>query len=125
MNDFLSTFLQNLAMALIPLLVPVAVVWIVKEIQLIWSDFKARNAGLAYILEDGAKLAVAAAEQAGIAKIITDKKSYAIATLQAILDTHGYKNIDLGVIEAAIEAAVGNAAFPHSTPPATTPTPSS
>lgn len=60
-----------------------------------------------WTLKAGADMAVKAAEQLEIAKLITDKKGYAIATLKNYLDANGI-DIDLALIEAAIEAAVIN-----------------
>lgn len=54
-----------------------------------------------------ARMAVLAAEQAGLAGVVTDKKASAIAAAQAMLADRGLK-VDLTALDAAIEAAVAS-----------------
>jgi len=56
-------------------------------------------------LEEAAVFAVMAAEQAGAAELIKDKKVYAFDIAERWLELRGIK-IDLDLIDAAIEAAV-------------------
>lgn len=113
MNEFWSKFLQELILAMITIFLPTLLIWIIAKIRESWARFQVWKPTLATVLEQGAKLVVEAAEQSGIAGLVTDKKEYAISSLQAYLNAHGWKGIDLKVIDAAIEAAVKEANFPH------------
>ena len=114
MNEFWSEFITKFALALIPVVVPL----VVAKVFQLWAKGKQAltewNPTLAYVLEAGAKMVVSAAEQAGAAALIADKKEYAINALQNYLDAHGFKNLDISVLDAAIEDAVKKAAFEHS-----------
>ena len=57
------------------------------------------------MLAEAAKVAVTAAEQAGAAKLISDKKVYAMDIAERWLAEHGV-HLDFELIDAAIEAAV-------------------
>ena len=114
MNDFWAKFAEAVALALIPVVVPL----VVAKVFQLWAKGKealqAYNPTLADVLEAGAKMVVSAAEQAGAAQLIADKKEYAINALQKYLADHGFGKVDLVVIDAAIEDAVKKAAFEHS-----------
>ena len=114
MNEFWSEFITKFALALIPVVVPL----VVAKVFQLWAKGKQAltewNPTLAYVLEAGAKMVVSAAEQAGAAQLIADKKEYAINALQKYLADHGFGKVDLVVIDAAIEDAVKKAAFEHS-----------
>ena len=60
---------------------------------------------LTYEVMKVTRLAIAAAEQAGAANLINDKKKYALNIAEKWLSDAGIK-IDLDLISAAIEAAV-------------------
>ena len=63
-------------------------------------------------VERAATFAVQAAEQSGLANLIQDKKNYAIEVAQKWLQAQGIKGVDLKLLDAAIEQAVGDL-FPH------------
>ena len=114
MTEFWSEFVMKLSLALIAILVPMAVTWIGTKLRLLAETVKANRPSLYSVLKTGAELVVNAAEQAGAAELIDDKKEYALDALQDYLDAHGWKGVQLDVIDAAIEAAVKSANFPHS-----------
>ena len=103
--DFLSQLAQGVLLAFVPVLVTLITSFVVAKVKGAWSQFKDEQAGWAGIIEELAAIVVKSAEQANIAGLIDDKKSYAVQTLQLWLDEKGIK-IDIAVIEAAIEAAV-------------------
>jgi hypothetical protein len=131
MNDALGNFLQAILLDAVRFLLPFFLFWLAKEIAVVWAQIKASKPALAKALADGAPLAVQAAEQLGILKLIDDKKEYAVNYLQSLLDHDGLKNVNVAIVEGAIEAAVHAADFPHLTAepvaptPVVTPTPSS
>lgn len=104
-SEFFYGFLQAFLMAVAPILATVVTGAVVVWAKAKWAEFKRDNEVGAWQIEGYAKLAVKAAEQAGIAGFITDKKSYAVGVVQQWLDQKNIK-LDFAVIEAAIEAAV-------------------
>jgi len=104
MLDIISTpefgqFVVNLLISFVAILVPLigtAVRGFVKSNQ--------SNAQFLLVMEV-ARMAVLAAEQAGLAGVISDKKASAMAAAQTMLADRGL-NVDLSALDAAIEAAV-------------------
>jgi len=109
MNDvwmeFLSKVVQGILLAIAPVLAAYVTSWVIAKARMMWAAFKAENNNYAFILEELAHIVVKAAEQSEMAEHITEKKDYAVQTLQLWMEAQGY-NVDLAVIEAAIEAAV-------------------
>ena len=109
MNDvwlkFISEIVQGILLAIAPVIAGYAASWLIAKSRMMWAAFKAENSNYAFILEELAHIVVKAAEQAEVAENITEKKDYAVQTLQMWMEAQGY-NVDLAVIEAAIEAAV-------------------
>jgi hypothetical protein len=105
MDEFLSAFLENLAVELLPVVVVFALAYLGKAFVQLWSEFKFNAPDAANSLERAAEMAVRAAEQAGAANIIDDKKAYALEVAEKWLALRGLR-IDLDLIAAAIEAAV-------------------
>ena len=103
--DFLSTLAQELALQFGPLLAAALIAWGLKEFGKFWISFKQNKPDVAYALESAAVMAVHAAEQAGAAGYISNKKTYAVDIAQKWLKAKGV-SIDLELIMAAIEAAV-------------------
>lgn len=98
--------LENVIMAAIPVLVPVLAAWVVAKVRELWVDVSSKmSEETVYWLKQAADIAVKAAEQQGLAKLIQDKKADAIATAQAYLKVKGI-NVDVALISAAIEKAV-------------------
>jgi hypothetical protein len=118
MQEFWGNFVTAFALALIPVVVPIVVGFVKLLFAKAQAELESWSPSFAMVLEQGAKLAIMAAEQANAAKLIEDKKDYAVGVLQLYLDSHGYSTIDLELISAAIEAAVKEAAFPKSKPTA-------
>ena len=71
-----------------------------------WADFEKDQPRLAVYLAQFAHVAVVAAEQVWLKEVAFDKKDYAVKVVQAWLDEEGYGDIDLVLIEAAVEEAV-------------------
>jgi hypothetical protein len=105
MEGFWSSFLQGVLIAFAPVLASLVTALIVAQIKLALQ--KARNAQPDAVdtLEWVAKTAVAAAEQAGAAKLIQDKREYAIDVADMWLTSKGL-DLDIEMIAAAIESAV-------------------
>ncbi len=71
-----------------------------------WAEFKEKQPVLAIQLASYARIAVEAAEQAGAAKLIEDKKKYAVEIVSRWLEQVGLQGIDIALIEAEIERQV-------------------
>jgi hypothetical protein len=102
---FWSKLLESLAIEILPVVVVLALGYLVKVISGVWSDFKFNEPDKARALEMAVGLAVKAAEQAGAAEYVESKKQYALDVAQRWLHMRGVK-VDLQLIDAAIEAAV-------------------
>mgnify|MGYP000877111577 CR=1 FL=1 len=103
--EFVSVFLEKLAMYMLPPLAALLAGWIVAQTKLLLAKAKAMNPTLMEQVEWVAKMVVQAAEQAGIAGLIEDKKVWAVEQAEKMLLAQGLK-VDLDVIATAIEAAV-------------------
>ena len=104
-NVILSQVLQAVLIVVLP---PVAV-FIVKFLQakilMLWEEAKAFSPTITQLVEQAARFAVVAAEQAGAAQLIQDKKAYAIEIAGDWLLEHG-EDVNLELVSAAIEKAV-------------------
>jgi hypothetical protein len=103
--DFLVQVVQGVLLAFLPILATMVTSLLIVKAKSAWLQFKDDQAGWAGALGHIAEIAVKAAEQANLAGLIEDKKSYAVQTVQIWLNDKGIK-LDISVIEAAIEAAV-------------------
>ncbi len=107
--DWMPIFSKVLEAVLIAVLPPLAVAVLGLVIALArkaWMQAKDSFAPqITDLLEDAAKMAVRAAEQAGIAELIDDKKQYAIQIVELWLEAR-HVSVDIDLIDAAIEAAV-------------------
>ena len=104
-NIILSAVLQSLLEFLLPIVAVAVISVLVSWAKLLWAKAQSWNPDTTDLLEEAAKIAVTAAEQAGAAELIEDKKSYAMDIAERWLDQHGI-SIDIELIDAAIEAAV-------------------
>ena len=104
-DGFWYKLIENVLLAFLPVLASLAVGALYAWARKTWAQFKEHSPDIAYILEEAASMAVMAAEQAGAAGYITEKKEYALGIAQAFLNAKGIK-IDLALLDAAIEAAV-------------------
>ena len=105
MDGFWYKFIESLLLAFAPVLASLAAAALVALVRKWWAEFKQAQPDAAFWLEQAASMAVQAAEQAGMAGYIQDKKQYALEVAQRYLDAKGIK-IDVELISDAIEAAV-------------------
>ncbi len=105
-NAILMAALPTLAVTLIGAIGA----WARKE----WALFKAAQPTFANQLATYARIAVEAAEQAGLAKLIASKKEYAVEITVRLLSQAGLNGIDVELIEAEIERQVGKMNFEKS-----------
>lgn len=70
------------------------------------EEIKSRRPNLHKAMIVGTRIAVAAAEQAEAAKLVENKKDYALDVAQEYLDSKGFEEINLKVLDAIIEAEV-------------------
>lgn len=109
MNEFVNV-LQEFAMGLLVLILPVLAGFAVAALKALakkWlAEIENSKPTMYYYLREAVKIAVRAAEQSSLSGLIKDKKLYAIETAQAFLVEHGWDEIDVAVLEAAIEAEV-------------------
>jgi len=109
MNEFVNV-LQEFAMGLLVLVLPVLSVFLIKALNALvkkWLvELENSKPELKWYLDEAAALAVRAAEQSGLQGFVEDKKLYALEIAQKFLDEHGWEEVDVAVLEAAIEAEV-------------------
>ena len=100
-----SKVLEAVLIAILPPLAAALVAWMLAKAKEGWARAKQWNPAVTDLIEEAAKFAVRAAEQAGAAELIADKKAYALQIAESWL---AQRNIttDLDLIDAAIEAAV-------------------
>jgi hypothetical protein len=120
MEHFLTIFIETLLKILLPVVFSALAAYLIAQARLLWARAKAGKPDLADTLEWVARTAVFAAEQAGAAELILDKKDYAIEVAEMWLESKGLP-IDLDMIEAAIEAAVYSEINKDKTPSPTPP----
>ena len=105
-----SELLQKILEAILPILATALTGWLVAQARLAWGRFAETKPDIARILAQAADFGVGAAEQMGLAGFIDDKKSYALQIAEDWLALKGIK-IDLHLLDAAIEKAVGDANY--------------
>lgn len=111
-SELLSKVVEQVLLAVLPVLAGAATAYVIGLAKTAWAKARAEvGENWVWALEEGAQMAVRAAEQLKIAELIEDKKDYAVGFLQNYLDGLGLK-VDLSLVEAAIEAAVIEN-FPH------------
>lgn len=101
LTEVLATLLPLVLLAVLPVLITKAVA--------IWKSIAKDYPTWANVMEDGARLAVLAAEQlqkSGVLPSGEAAKAYAVKVVQDYLNIHGFKSIDVATIEAAVESAV-------------------
>jgi uncharacterized metal-binding protein len=97
---------QDLLTLVLPLVAVALVGWLGTQAKLVLAKAKNYAPDLFTALEEAAIIAVKAAEQSKLAGLIDDKKAYALTIAENFLETKGLK-VDLHLIDAAIEKAVG------------------
>lgn len=101
----LSKVFEAILIAILPPLVAFLVSIGLAYAKRVWGDLKLRYPTVTELVEEAAVFAVQAAEQAGAAELIEDKKQYAIQIAEAWLEAN-HITTDLHLIDAAIEKAV-------------------
>lgn len=104
-NEILSNVLQAVALMVLPPLAVAVYLWLKAQAELLLAQAREWNPTVTEYVERAASFAVSAAEQAGLAELIEDKKAYALAAGQGWLEGRGIK-FDLRLLDAAIEKAV-------------------
>lgn len=104
-ETFWIEFAQKLLLAFLPVIASMLTALLYALFRKYWAEFKNNKPDLAWAIERAASMAVKAAEQAGAAEYIDNKKQYALDTAEKWLTAQGLP-IDLDLIDAAIEAAV-------------------
>ena len=103
--EFASQFAEGVLLALAPVLAAMVAAWMIAKIKEAWAKARTAAGEWVWVLDAIAEKAVNAAEQSNMAGLIQDKKAFALDLAQKFLVEQGY-NIDLSLIDAAIEAAV-------------------
>jgi hypothetical protein len=111
----LSKVVEAVLVAILPPLAVALIAWLIGLAKKAWAEFKLINPTVADYLEYAARFAVEAAEQAGAAKLIEDKKEYAIRIAEVWLAEY-HVTIDIDLIDAAIEKAVREMKHPETAP---------
>ena len=101
----LSKVIEAILIAILPPLVAFLVSVGLAYAKRVWGDLKQRYPSVTDLVEQAAVFAVQAAEQAGAAELIKDKKEYAIQIAEAWLVAN-HITTDIDLIDAAIEKAV-------------------
>ena len=105
MEVILSSMLQSVLAYILPILAVSLVSFLIAKAKEAWEKAKDWNPSVTRLLEESVHVAVQAAEQAGAAGLITDKRAYAFDVAEKWLKARGV-SIDIDLIYAAIEAAV-------------------
>ena len=101
--DLLQEFAFEILLTIVLPFVAKALIALTKK----WlSDIEASKPKLYWYLDEAARLAVAAAEKMSASAFIDEKKQYAIEIMQSWLDAHGWDEVDIELLEAALEAEV-------------------
>lgn len=109
MEDYINLFQKfafNLAVAILPIISAFIVAALNALIKKWMAELEATKPQLAWYLQEAVSISVAAAEQAGLAGFVEDKKQYAFQIAQQWLDEHGWDEVNIDILEAAIEAEV-------------------
>ena len=104
-SDVIWKFVEQFILALIPLIVPLLGAWLLPKAINAWKELKLKSGIDPALIDAIAKMAVQAAEQAGLNGWAEDKKAWAIDKAVEFLKSKGIK-IDLAILDTAIESAV-------------------
>ena len=104
--DFLQEWLYNIALAVLPMVGAFVIAYLKALIEKKIAEIEELKPELADAIRQAVSLAVKAAEQAGAAGLIENKKEYALTIAQKWLDNEGWDEFDIDILEAAIEAEV-------------------
>ncbi len=109
MNEFVN-LLQEVVMGLLVVALPILAGFAIRALK-VWgdkvlSDLESNKPNFHWALEEAVRVAVSAAEKMNLSGFVADKKDYAMETVQRFLDKAGWEEIDLELLEAAVEAEV-------------------
>lgn len=108
MNEIVNV-LQEFVMGLLVLALPILAGYAIRALK-VWGDklidHVEDKGSLYWALEQAVEIAVRAAEKMNFSEFIDDKKAYAFEIAQRYLDNEGWEEIDVELLEAAIEAEV-------------------
>lgn len=104
-NVILSQVLQAVLIVVLPPLAVFVAKFLQAKAKALWAEAKSWSPSITQLIEQAARFAVIAAEQAGAAELIQDKKAYAVKIAGEWLLEHDI-DINLVLVSAAIEKAV-------------------
>jgi len=104
--DLLQEFLYNLALVALPIIAGFVIAILKAWLSKILQDVENSKPELADAIKLAVSLAVQAAEGMELSGFISDKKQYALEIVQVWLDEKGWDEVDIDILEAAIEAEV-------------------
>ena len=104
--DLLQEFVFNLLVLALPVVAGLVIALLRAWVKKALADVERAKPELFWVLEQAVDIAVRAAEQMELAGFIDDKKQYALDVAQSYLDSEGWDEVDVDILEAAIEAEV-------------------
>ena len=105
-SEILSKTIQQILLVISPVLAASATAFLINLAKRVRAEAEqAAGEEWVWLLDEGARIAVRATEQLGLAGLVKDKKEYAMNYLCNFLTGYGIE-VDLAVISGAIEAAV-------------------
>ena len=106
--DLLQKFAFELAVLALPIISGFVIAALRALVKKWLGELEASKPKLYWYLDEAAELAVAAAEKMSASAFIVaeDKKQYAIEIMQSWLNAHGWDEVDIELLEAALEAEV-------------------
>ena len=104
--NLLQEFAFNLALLALPVIAAFLVALLRAWVKKVLQDLENAKPDFAYALETAVGLAVKAAEGMALAGFIEDKKQYAFEIAQEWLDDNGWDEVNVELLDAAIESAV-------------------
>ena len=110
--NLLQEFAFNLAVAILPIIAGFVVAALNALVKKWLQELENSKPQLAWYLSEAVRIGVGAAEKMELSGFIEDKKQYAFQIAQQWLDEHGWDEVSVDVLEAAIEAEVLKQ-FPH------------
>ena len=104
--DLLQKFAFELAVLALPIISGFVIAALRALVKKWLGELEASKPKLYWYLDEAARLAVTAAEKMSASEFINDKKQYAIEIMQSWLNAHGWDEVDIELLEAALEAEV-------------------
>ena len=104
--DLLQKFAFELAVLALPIISGFVIAALRALVKKWLGELEASKPKLYWYLDEAAELAVAAAEKMNASEFIDEKKQYALEIMQSWLDAHGWDEVDIELLEAALEAEV-------------------